>query len=103
MGGARGVGGEVTKDVTRETTVEMVGFVMLCWYRRFLFCLGCSSTKYFSLTTHYLNSLSLSDWAGSRAGSPVSQYVQEIFLINLKRPMVFPALLSFLAPSSLPQ
>jgi hypothetical protein len=31
--------------------------------------------KYFSLTTHYLNLLSLSDWAGSRAGSPVSQYV----------------------------
>ncbi len=52
-----------------------------CQYKRFLFCLGCSSrpcTKYFFFSRTLFQFLCPSrpaSWAGSRAGSPISQYV----------------------------
>jgi hypothetical protein len=45
---------------TNEMGPFLVGSLGLsCWYKRFLFCLGCSSRpniKYFFLTLHYFNS-----------------------------------------------
>ncbi len=64
---------------TNERGPFLVGSLVLsCWYKRFLFCPGCSSrpsTKYFFLTAHFFNSFVPHcpvSWAGSRAGSPVS-------------------------------
>ncbi len=56
-----------------------------CRCKRFLISLGCSSrpsTKYiFFFTVHYFNSFCPhrpASWAGSRAGSPVSQFVSPV-------------------------
>ncbi len=70
---------------TNERGPSQIGSLGLsCRYKRFLFCLGCSSqpsTKYIFLSGHYINFLfptAQASWAGSRAGSSVSQYVSLI-------------------------
>ncbi len=67
---------------TQEWVPSMVGSVgLLCRCKRFLFCLDCSSqpsTKYFfpyHTLFQFLCSPWPASWAGSRAESPVSQYV----------------------------
>jgi hypothetical protein len=65
---------------THESGPSLVSLLGLSYrYKRFLFCLGCSSrssTKYFFLTVHYfLCPYRLASWAGIPSGSPVSYYV----------------------------
>jgi len=66
---------------TNERGPFLVGFLGLSyWYKRFLFCLGCSSrpnTKFFPHRTlfQFLCPYIPATWAGSRAGSPVSSCV----------------------------
>jgi hypothetical protein len=57
---------------TNERGPFLVGSLVLsCRYKRFLFCLGCSShpnTKYFFLTVHYFNAfLPIAQQAGQAA------------------------------------
>jgi hypothetical protein len=58
---------------------------LLCWYKRFLFCLGCSSrpsTKYFFPHRTLFQCLCLhrpASWVGSRTVSPFSSYVSLVF------------------------
>jgi hypothetical protein len=75
---------------TNERGPSLVGSLgMSCRYKRFLFCLGCSSrlsTEYvfphrtlFQFLCPYLTAR----WAGSRAGSPVSWYTSLAGPVNL--------------------
>ncbi len=59
-----------------------------CQYKRISFCLGCPSwpsTKYFLLHRtlfEFFCPHRPASWAGSRAGSPVSQYVSPVLIVN---------------------
>jgi len=69
-----------TNDWNERGSFLVGSLGLSCQYKRFLFSTGCSSrpsTKYiFFLTVHYFNSfVPIACWAGSRAGSLVSECV----------------------------
>jgi hypothetical protein len=75
---------------TNERGPSLVGSLGLsCRYKRFLFCLGCSSrpiTKLFFPNPKLFQCLCpicTASWAGSRAGSPFSEYLSLVNLVTI--------------------
>ncbi len=72
---------EDSKSTNERGPALVASLVLSCRYKRFSFCLGCSrrpSTKYFfphRTSFQFLCPHRPASWAGSRAGSPVSQYM----------------------------